>query len=590
MHILKRHQESLLLSLIIVTFVALAQLSSLPWHLGPFRNIGESLTYDELSHIPSGYYYLTTGRYDLNPEHPPLVKDVAGLAELTLPIHAPTLTPAQRVEGDIQWTYGAKVLFGGGVNPNTIIHRARLAVTLLNAVLLLVFYFAWRPVVGRRGSLLALALVTLNPFMISNGSLVTTDVASAVLMGAALGYAASLLYALQRDKLYLRPALLFGLTSGLAMVSKFSAVVTIPITAAIIIVYLLLTRRLRSTLKDTVLSLCIGSLIALGVILLFYIPQTRNMEAAGITGTLTAQLAATNSALALKVARHIPTIPVIGKAIGEYVVGVLFVQTRVGNGDSQIFFNNHVYNYKGAGLAYFPVTYIAKMPLALSALSLVVAAGGIWLWLRRRQFVVSPRAVVLLAGFAVAYLAIAATTTLQIGVRYVAADIVCVPALTGIAASGLLRRIHVRWQKWLISGLAVLTFVPLMWSFPYYLSFYNLAFGGIQNGYRLADDSNYDWGQDLGRLDNWAVSHHVKQLYVYGLLNPYLPTASYVKTDMIQIPLATLAPVPKGDYLAVSTTLYEFANAPGTGHGPLLPPVSQSVARPAPSWFIFQSR
>ena len=38
----------------------------------------DSLTFDELAHIPAGYSYLTEKDYRLNPEHPPLAKDLAG--------------------------------------------------------------------------------------------------------------------------------------------------------------------------------------------------------------------------------------------------------------------------------------------------------------------------------------------------------------------------------------------------------------------------------------------------------------------------------------------------------------------------------
>ena len=46
--------------------------------------------------------------------------------------------------------------------------------------------------------------------------------------------------------------------------------------------------------------------------------------------------------------------------------------------------------------------------------------------------------------------------------------------------------------------------VSLVIAHPYYLSYYNLIFGGTQNGYRYVVDSNYDWGQDLKRLQTWA--------------------------------------------------------------------------------------
>src|SRR6266849_6571526 len=52
----------------------------------------ESLTNDELVHIPSGYHYLVTGNFRLNPEHPPLVKLWACLPVLFLRPEVSALT------------------------------------------------------------------------------------------------------------------------------------------------------------------------------------------------------------------------------------------------------------------------------------------------------------------------------------------------------------------------------------------------------------------------------------------------------------------------------------------------------------------
>jgi hypothetical protein len=39
---------------------------------------------------------------------------------------------------------------------------------------------------------------------------------------------------------------------------------------------------------------------------------------------------------------------------------------------------------------------------------------------------------------------------------------------------------------------------------PYFLSYFNEFAGGTANGYRYVTDSNYDWGQDLLRLQQWV--------------------------------------------------------------------------------------
>ena len=41
--------------------------------------LGDAAIMDEVAHIPSGYSYIRYHDYRLNPEHPPLLKDLAGI-------------------------------------------------------------------------------------------------------------------------------------------------------------------------------------------------------------------------------------------------------------------------------------------------------------------------------------------------------------------------------------------------------------------------------------------------------------------------------------------------------------------------------
>ena len=54
---------------------------------------GDSAIMDELAHIPAGYGYITQADYRLNPEHPPILKDLAGLSMfIFVRPHSPTDT------------------------------------------------------------------------------------------------------------------------------------------------------------------------------------------------------------------------------------------------------------------------------------------------------------------------------------------------------------------------------------------------------------------------------------------------------------------------------------------------------------------
>ena len=59
-------------------------------------------------------------------------------------------------------------------------------------------------------------------------------------------------------------------------------------------------------------------------------------------------------------------------------------------------------------------------------------------------------------------------------------------------------------------------------AYPGYLSFFNVATGGTQNGHRYLLDSNLDWGQDLKRLGHYAESRKIEKLCLsyFGTADP----------------------------------------------------------------------
>jgi hypothetical protein len=57
----------------------------------------KSITNDEVIHIPAGYYHLVAGEFQINNEHPPLIKMWAALPLLFLQPHEP---PAPKTEDE----------------------------------------------------------------------------------------------------------------------------------------------------------------------------------------------------------------------------------------------------------------------------------------------------------------------------------------------------------------------------------------------------------------------------------------------------------------------------------------------------------
>jgi hypothetical protein len=57
---------------------------------------------------------------------------------------------------------------------------------------------------------------------------------------------------------------------------------------------------------------------------------------------------------------------------------------------------------------------------------------------------------------------------------------------------------------------------------PHYLSYFNRAAGGPENGRNILVDSNIDWGQDLLRLRQWMADNGVEQVKLgwFGTADP----------------------------------------------------------------------
>ena len=66
----------------------------------------DSLTMDELAHTPAGYSYLSQRDYRINPEHPPLIKDLAALPLLFLNLNFPSQSQAWQKDVNGQWDLG----------------------------------------------------------------------------------------------------------------------------------------------------------------------------------------------------------------------------------------------------------------------------------------------------------------------------------------------------------------------------------------------------------------------------------------------------------------------------------------------------
>src|SRR6201991_5155666 len=135
----------------------------------------ESLTWDEGDHIFAGYMSWKTHDYGLNTEHPPLVKMLAAIPLLNLPLRVP---PDQhRFFKSEAYLDGRDMLFGNGpeYSAESLTFRVRMFAGVLALLMALIVFLAARGMLGLGAGFVALVLVVFEPNVIAHSALVTTD-------------------------------------------------------------------------------------------------------------------------------------------------------------------------------------------------------------------------------------------------------------------------------------------------------------------------------------------------------------------------------------------------------------------------------
>ncbi|MCC6934186.1 MAG: glycosyltransferase family 39 protein [Candidatus Yanofskybacteria bacterium] len=532
---------------------------------------------DEVPHIGAGYSYVRMLDMRLNPEHPPLIKDLAGLALLPLPLNERAFALPQwtdQVNG--QWTFGRAFIFGSENNADIILRVARLPML---GVFLLGAWLVWlwaRKRSGETGALIAVTLYAFSPTIMAHGRFVTTD------MGAAIGVLAATYTFLQLLRAPTRRSFIWAFIAlGLALLAKFSTVLLGPFFLGIALLYGLdghwfAASAWRRALRMLGLTAAVGTAAFVGVVVPVYTLQTWNYP-------MERQLADTETILDSHADSLLKSAilwgadkPVIRGAT-HWALGLAMVQQRSAGGNT-IYWMGRVVTRGGP--SYFPTVYFLKEPLAWWLL--VSAAITALIFHHRRRRGEHARGHwwsdnfdewVWLLWLAI-YWTVSIRSTLNIGVRH----LLPIYPFAILLVSGRIA-VLLEWLKahdarrWRITSL-VIALILGWYSFeairvwPSSLSYFNQIAGGPSGGYRFVADSNLDWGQDLKRLAQWAEANDVRAISLdyFGWADPayYLKGRSVWTTGNIWKDANDFAQRNASDgWIAVSATfLQEATNRP----------------------------
>jgi len=523
-----------------------------------FSAKGDSPIVDEIAHIPSGFSYITTGDYRLNPEHPPLIKDLAAAPLVIWGAKFPyDLWKANNPVINNQWEMGWEFIYRSGNNPDTLVLLARIPMMLLS-LLFGYFVFRWaKELFGPKAGILALILYVFNANIIAHSRFVTTD----------LGISFALFLAMYTLYHFIQKPTkvnfwLAGLGFGLTLITKFSAAILGP-TYIIIFIMLLIRKGDKSEKgflakindKRLLKRACSGFLSFLFIVLvgftfmwLFYIPHTINMPASVQKGLIEESLP--GSTFIPTTARNVLE-PMANNAftkpLGQWFLGFFMVTSHVEGGHDAFLMgktSNQGWWY------YYPVTLAIKTAIPFFILLLLVLL--FWKKLDHKGWFTETYLWVL----PIVLMAMGMQGKINLGVRYM----LPIYAFLFLFVARLAKLIDFKALRKNFSILTIVIIALVVWYvfeafliFPHYLSYYNEFIGGYKNGYKYLTDSNTDWGQDIKRLDQWAKDNNVKEIYV-DVFPGSFSSRYYLKDKAIEWHVQNGRP---NGYFALSATFYQ---------------------------------
>ena len=449
-----------------------------------------SPAYDEITHLPSGFSYLKTGELKLNPEHPPLVKMLAAAPLLFLnlkfdpvrtngsqgdPTSNGTSPNASNLDGPKtdEWQFGRDFLFNNGVD--RVIFWGRIPIILLS-VLLGWYVFKWgKELFSYKAGIIGLFIYALMPNIIAHAQFVTMDLGVTAFSFIAMYHLWKFTHQPTRKNV-----ILSGLTLGLALGSKFSAVLLLPISLILLAIYIQ---------KNCLRSNWLAKISALLKIIM----------------------------------------PMWGLAFlviwGLYLFpkDLLFYWHGMGT----VYANknpNHFYYLNGdfgrsGWWYYFLWAFIIKTPVPF------LAVLG-WALFRYKKLTLGFLNSAFIFLPVILFLWITSWKAHNIGVRYI---LPVYPFLI-LFVGGWLSRIVNQELGIMKKGFKALIhnsyFVILLFLFswytvfsltvyPDYLAYFNELVGGSNNGYKHLDDSNIEWGHDFKRLKKYQDKYPELKVFLW---------------------------------------------------------------------------
>lgn len=579
----------------------------------------DTATFDERAHVPAAYSYVRYGDMRLNPEHPPLLKDLAGLPllflDLKFPVESDLWTNGITKEWQFgtamwsTWHIGSEFLYHSGNSAESILFWSRLPMVLLMVLLGIFVYRFTKEIAGPAAGLFAALIYAFDPNILAHDHYMTTDLGIAAFIFIAMYYFVRFLKNSSWKNLVFA-----SIALGLAQLAKFSAILLFPLFGLLIFLFSITKQVPEEHSSAPIQFRCklFGKLlwqyiVMVGltflIIYIGYVINTWNMPAEKTM--LHANLVYAGDAPAKVFARDLinATVSIPGLApFAHYILGVAMVFSRVGGGNSFYFMGQLP---EHALKSYFPMVFLMKETLPflfLLFLAIVfdIARGTrtikrntISLWTLFARSFQSNIAQYSMLSFVALYTFLSIFGNLNIGLRHIFPILPFLYSLTAIGIFLFIDRnrhthpfscINIPTRYLSLSLLGILSIWIILipfFSYPNYLPYFNEVVGGSKNGHHYAVDSNYDWGQNLKRTKLWVDKYNQCITLSSGTYRDTLQKSCEFITENGTLPTSTPIDNLHIDYYGGSEVSYYFQ--PGTYTE------WHSGAKPEPGWYAISA-
>lgn len=463
-------------------------------------------TFDEPGFMVAGYSYVTTGAAPIATTNLRLAQ--YWLAQ-PLALLRPELPEAARKPGPLivrqDVNLGLAFLSDPRNDSRQMLRASRGAITVLGVALGAFLFWCSRRMHGNAAGLVTLAFFCLNPVVVSNSALATTDVATALGFSVAVWSFWRLLH-----RITLGSVLLCGVSAGALAATKLSAILLVPM--AVVMLGLRLCSRepvqvgwwggasgFTPRSRLTILAGAISVAVVIAFTTIWAIYGFRYAAGTPLQPD-SAAVAPQSHALGQRAIEWARAHQLLPEAF--LIDAREFLLRDTGRRS----FLLGSYSVDGWWY-YFPVAWFFKTPPPLHIALLLAAAMAVRAWLGRAKAGAGAEndlhAMTPWAVLAVVYSVAAIAGSLNIGIRH----LLPVYPFLFLAAGGIAR---LPWggestRALLVAGLLLWSGFDAWRALPYPLSYFNAFAGGSEPGHRVLVDSSYDWGQDLPAVERWLA-------------------------------------------------------------------------------------